>query len=317
MKRKMTKRFREMLENYKNKLIVAPGAHNPLYARIAEKAGFEAVYVSGACTSMERIGWCDVNLITATEIIQNSKYIVDVVNVPVISDADNGYGNAINVMRTTRDYIRAGVSAIHIEDQVMPKRCGMLKGKMVISREEMIGKIKAAKKVIEEEDPDFVLIARTDARNAVGGGLDEAIERMNAYAEAGADVVFADAIGIQEGMKEIERVIKEVKAPMLYHPSGPSPRLSLEECQKLGFAIVVFPGASLDISAIAVWDYLHELKKKGTQAQVDFEERCKGHPLFGIRTIFEFTGYKQIQEYEKLYLPPEEVALRYQKSLGY
>ncbi|MEM3551285.1 MAG: isocitrate lyase/PEP mutase family protein [Candidatus Bathyarchaeia archaeon] len=312
----MTAKFRKMLDNYRKKMIVAAGAHNPLFARIAEAVGFEAIYMSGGCTSMERIGWADVNLITATEIIQNAKYITDVVNVPVIADADNGYGNAINVMRTVRDYIRAGVAAIHIEDQVMPKRCGMLKGKMVISMEEMIGKIKAAKKVIQDEDPNFVLIARTDARNAVGGGLDEAIKRMKAYGEAGADVVFADAIGMEKGKAEIERAVKEVGVPMLYHPSGVQPRLSLEECHEMGIAIVVYPGSSLEPAAIAVWDYLQELKKKGTQAQIEFENKYKNHPLFGLKTLFNFTGYNKIQEYEKEFLPPEEVKLRYEKSIG-
>jgi len=312
----MTAKFRKMLDNYREKMIVAAGAHNPLFARIAEAVGFEAIYISGGCTSMERIGWCDVNLITATEMIQNAKYIVDVVSVPVIADADNGYGNAINVMRTVRDYIKAGVAAIHIEDQVMPKRCGMLKGKMVIPMEEMIGKIKAAKKVIEDEDPNFVLIARTDARNAVGGGLNEAIKRMKAYAEAGADVVFADGLGIEKGKEEIERAVKEVGAPMLYHPSGLHPRLSLEECQELGIAIVVFPGSSLEPAVIAVWDYLQDLKKRGTQAQIDFENKYKNHPLFGLKKLFDFTGYDKIQEYEKKFLPSEEVRLRYEKTIG-
>jgi len=313
LKLRPTTSLRRMLDRYEEHLIVAVGAQNPLYARMVEALGFDVVYMPGSCTSMERIGWADVNLITATEVVENARRIASVVNVPVIADADNGYGNAINVMRTVREFIRAGVAAIHIEDQVLPKRCGHLKGKLLISKEEMVGKVKAAKKVINEEDPDFVLIARTDARNAVGGGLEEAIERLKAYVEAGADVAFADALMSRE---ELERVVKEVEAPVLYNMLGLSPRLPLDVCHEMGVAVVIFPFASFLPAITAVWDFLKDLKARGTQAFVELEERPREHPLGNLRAIFDFTGYGEIQEWERAFLPPAEVKLRYEKSIG-
>lgn len=302
-----------MLEDYEDRIVVAVGAHNPFYAKMAEKAGFDAIYVSGACTSLERIGFADVGLITATEVIQNARYITSVTNLPVIADADTGYGNAINVMRTVRDFIRAGVASIHIEDQVEPKRCGHLKGKLLISKEEMIGKIKAAKKVIKEEDKAFILTARTDARNAVGGGMDEVIKRLNAYAGAGADFVIADALMSKE---EVELVAEKVKAPTGFHPTGISPRLSIDECQEMGLATIVYPLSPFQVAAVAVWDYLHELKEKGTKAQIEFEERVKDHPLGTLLKMFNLANYSEIQEYEEQFLPREETILKYEKSLG-
>jgi 2-methylisocitrate lyase-like PEP mutase family enzyme len=181
---KTTRALRKKLDGWKQKPIVAPGVHDPYCARIAERLGFDTLYMGGAATSMSRLGMADFGLATATEVQANARYITSVTDLPLIADSDNGYGNALNTMRTVKDYIRTGVAGIHIEDQVIPKRCGHLKGKMVVSLEEMVGKIKAAKRVIAEEDQDFVLIARTDARGAVGGGLKDAVKRLKAYRQA-------------------------------------------------------------------------------------------------------------------------------------
>lgn len=308
----MTTRFRKMLEKSREEIVIGIGAHTPLYAIIAEKVGAKLIYMSGACVSMEK-GYPDVGLITMTEMVENLRNIAYITNTPVFADADNGYGNAINVMRTVKAYIRAGAAGCHIEDQVTPKRCGHLKGKVTISKEEMIGKIKAAKKVIMEEDPDFVLVARTDARGAVGGGIDETIKRVKLYAEAGADVVFPDALLTKE---EIKQVVKEANTPILFHPTGVSPRLSIDECKELGVAIVIYPLASLHVAAVAVWNYLHDLVRKGTQAQIEFEEEIKKHPLKDLRKLFELTGLNEVQKYEKLFLPERDFTLRYEKSIG-
>jgi len=308
---KPTKVLRKKLDNWKQKPIVAPGVHDPYCARIAEKLGFDTLYMGGAATSMSKLGMADFGLATATEVIGNAKYITSVTNLPLIADSDNGYGNALNVMRTVKDYIRAGVSGIHIEDQVIPKRCGHLKGKMVVSLDEMVGKIRAGKKVIAEEDPDFVLIARTDARGAVGHGLDDAVERLKACYKAGADLVFADGL---TSKKELETICRETWAPTVFHPTAISPRLSVNECHEMGVALMIYPFASLHASSVAVWDFLVQLKREGTKAQVKFEQRHKDHPLSDLRKLFDLGGLEELQGYERKFLPPEEVRMKYGKK---
>lgn len=308
---KPTKALRKKLDNWKQKPIVAPGVHDPYCARIAERLGFDTLYMGGAATSMSRLGMADFGLATATEVQANARYITSVTDLPLIADSDNGYGNALNTMRTVRDYIRAGVAGIHIEDQVIPKRCGHLKGKMVVSLEEMVGKIRAAKEVIKEEDPDFVLIARTDARGAVGGGLDDAVERLKACRKAGADLVFADGLLSKE---ELATICRETKAPTVFHPTAISPRLSAAECHKMGVALMLYPFASIHAMSVAVWDFLADLKKEDTRAQVKFERRYKEHALSDVRKLFDLGGLAQLQAYEREFLPAEEVELKYSKK---
>src|SRR5262249_41544806 len=202
------------------------------------ECSFPAVYLTGYGTSLSLLGMPDAGLATMTEMHLNARYIANAVPVPVIADADNGYGNAINVMRTVRDYIQTGVAGIHIEDQVVPKRCGHVAGRQVIPLDEAVGKFRAADKVRRAMDPDFLLIARTDARGAVGGSLDEAIRRANAYLEAGADVAFVEGPTSKD---EVARIAKEVRGPVLYNQTGVSPRLSVPEMKELGLAIVIFP----------------------------------------------------------------------------
>jgi len=310
---KSTKTLRRKLNNWKRKMIVAPGIHDPYTARIAESLGFDVLYMGGAVTSMSRLGFADFGLATATEALMNARYITGVTRLPVVADSDNGYGNALNTMRTVRDFIRAGVAGIHIEDQILPKRCGHLKGKMVIPLEEMVGKIRAAKSVIRQEDPDFVLIARSDARAVPEEGLDGAIERLKAYYEAGADLVFADALLSKE---ELEEVGREVGAPTVYHPTAISPRLSVKECHKIGVGMMIYPFASLHAMSVAVWDFLAQLKKQDTRAQIQFEKKNSRHPLSDVRRLFDLSGLNEFQNYEREYLPREQLESRYGKSIG-
>ena len=171
----------------KRRFLVTPGLTTPLHAMIVERAGFEIVYTGGYDVSLTLLGLPDVGLITATEMVANARNIARAVKVPVIADVDTGYGNALNVIRTVQDYESAGVAAVHIEDQVHPKKCGHVAGKQLISREEAVGKLRAA--MDRKTDKDFVIIGRTDAIAAAGGGLDEAIARGRAYADAGCDLV--------------------------------------------------------------------------------------------------------------------------------
>src|SRR5678816_2858786 len=221
---RQTTRLRELLRSGRSLLV--PGCYNALSARILAEVGFPAVYMTGYGTSLSLLGMPDAGLATMTEMHLNARYIAGAVSVPVIADADNGYGNAINVIRTVREYVGTGVAGIHIEDQAIPKRCGHVAGRQVIPIEEAAGKYRAAAQARDEADPDFILIARTDARGAHGGSLDEAIRRANAYLEAGADMAFVEG---PTSVDEVRRICREVKGPIFYNQTGVSPRFTLDE----------------------------------------------------------------------------------------
>lgn len=286
------------------------GAYNAVSAKVVEAAGFPAVYMSGYHTALALLGLPDVGLVTATEMQLNAQYIASAVKIPVIADADNGYGNAINVIRTVRDYIRTGVAAIHIEDQVIPKRCGHVAGRQVIPIEEAVGKFRAADKVRRATDPDFVLIARTDARGAAGGSLDEAIRRANAYLEAGADIAFVEGPTSED---EVHRITREVQGPVLYNQTGLSPRFTIETLRSLGIAVAIFPGVLSRLTVQAMYDFAEEFKRRGPIVEQELNERTKAHPLANIH---DFAGFSQVREWEEEFLPAEELR-KYDSSVGY
>jgi methylisocitrate lyase len=240
-------------------IVVAPGAYDALTARLVEQAGFPAVYLTGAGVSYTQLAVPDLGLVTLTEMADRAARIAEVVSVPVIADADTGYGNAINVQRLVRAYERAGVAAFHLEDQAMPKRCGHLRGKQVIPAAEMCGKIRAARDAAR--DPDLTIIARTDARAVEG--LDAALDRARRYAEAGADVLFVEA---PESLAELQRIPREVPRPAMANmvEGGRTPPLSARRLQELGFRLVIFPNAAARTAAKAVIGLLDELKRTGT-----------------------------------------------------
>jgi 2-methylisocitrate lyase-like PEP mutase family enzyme len=303
-----TTRLRQLLAS--GRTIVAPGCYNALSAKILDAVGFPALYMTGYGTSLSLLGMPDAGLATMTEMHANARYIANAVKVPVIADADNGYGNAINVIRTVREYIQTGVASIHLEDQVIPKRCGHVAGRRVVPIDEAIGKIRAADQARRETDPDFVLIARTDARGAHGGSLDEAIRRANAYLEAGADVAFVE--GPTNG-EEVRRICREVKGPILYNQTGVSPRFGLPELTNLGIAIVILPGVALRATIQAVYDLAAALRDDGPLAEEAFAARFAKHPLANVHA---FAGFDQIQAWERDFLPAEDMD-KYQDSVGY
>ena len=237
---KRTTKLRELMST--GETVVIPGCYNAVSGKILDRVGFPAIYMTGYGTSLSLTGMPDCGLATMTEMHLNARYISNAVSVPVIADADNGYGNAINVIRTVKEYMQTGVAAIHIEDQIIPKRRGHVAGRMVISIEEACGKYRAADYARKEIDPDFVLIARTDARGAHGGTLDDAITRANAYLDAGADMAFVEG---PTDVEEVKRVCAEVNGPILYNQTGISPRFTMDELQELGIAITIAPGAAL------------------------------------------------------------------------
>lgn len=249
---------------------MAVGVYDGLSARLAEDAGFEAVYASGGAIARSA-GLPDLGLLSLSEMVERIRQITHAVAVPVIADADTGYGNALNVRRTLRLYEEAGVAALHLEDQVTPKRCGHYEGQAVIPAEEMVGKIRAA--VEARRDPDLVIIARTDARAAVG--LPEALRRARLYAQAGADALFVEAPRTRE---EVRAIREAVQLPLLYNMtySGKSPILSPEELKTLGYQIVIFP-ADLQLGAIrGMQQVLAGLRREGVTPETlraSFQER--------------------------------------------
>ena len=292
----------------REEILVCPGAHDPLTARTIDRVGFDAVYMTGYGTSLSAVGVPDAGLVTMPEMIANAGNIQETIDVPLVADADNGFGNATNVIRTVREYVKTGVAAIHIEDQSFPKRCGHTTGRQVISREEAIGKYRAAADVRDERDAEFVLIARTDARGAVGGSLDEAIDRANAYVEAGADVAFVEG---PTDESEVERIGREVEAPLLYNCTGISPRLEPEALQEYGFDLVIYPTASTRATISAVYEHVGELKEHGTAGLEAFEDEFNELP-FGFH---EFAGFPDVVAWEERYLPEDELE-KYEGTLG-
>lgn len=295
----------------KKEIIVAPGCFDALTAKLIEKAGFSAAYLSGYGVSASLLGMPDMGFTTMTEIHAVARYTANALNIPVIADSDTGYGNAINVIRCIREYIQTGIAGIHLEDQVTPKRCGHVSGKELVPIEEAVGKYRAAAKVRDEYDKDFVIIARTDARGALGGSLDEAIKRANAYLDAGADVAFVEA---PTSLEEIQRVVEEVKGPLFYNCTGISPLLSIEKLQELGFSIVIYPGAGLRATCKAVYDLMVDIKERGTAAMVDFSGEMGGHSLEDLNA---FLGFREVKQWEDEFLPDEQVRKKYEDSLGY
>lgn len=256
-------------------IVVAPGAHDALTAKIIAQSGFSAVYMTGYGVSASYLGAPDVGLMTQTEMASRAAAFVDAVSamdVPVIADADTGFGNAVNAMRTVRLYEKAGVAAMQLEDQVAPKKCGHMTGRQVIPAEEMVGKIKAA--VAARTSPDMLLIARTDARTV--HGIEEAVRRGKLYEEAGADIIFIES---PESVEEMRLITSSIKKPCLANmvEGGRTPLLTTRELQELGFRLVIFPTASTYTACKAMTELMAGLKTQLstaplTERMVTFEE---------------------------------------------
>jgi 2-methylisocitrate lyase-like PEP mutase family enzyme len=259
----------------RDKLLVAPGCFDGLSARLVEEAGFEALYLSGGAVARS-MGIPDIGLVTMSEVIERAAQVTAVVNIPVIADADTGYGNAVNLVRTIREYERAGVAAIHIEDQVTPKRCGHLDGKEVIALAEMEQKLRAA--LATRTDPDFCIIARTDARGV--NGFDDAIARGRAFARLGVDAIFVEAPQSEAELAEIPRAIPDVPLLVNVFKGGKTPMLPVERLEKMGYRIAIYPSETQRAGIFAMRQALSLLKREGTTEAMDealttFKERDK------------------------------------------
>jgi 2-methylisocitrate lyase-like PEP mutase family enzyme len=277
---------------------MAPGVADALNARLVRKHGFEALYMTGAGTSAVRLGMPDVGLLTMTEMVDNAARIAEAAGLPLIADADNGYGGVLNVRRTVQAYERAGAAAVHIEDQVLPKRCGHLAGKQLVPVEEMEAKIRAA--VDARADGDFVLIARTDA--IAVEGFEPALERAARYREAGADVLFVEA----PSAEQLPKIAPRLEAPLLYNmaTSGKTPFLGRAEIERLGFKLIIYPNWMMLAAIRAASEVLAELKQTGSIANVAREV-----PSF--REFFDLLGMPEVQELEARYGVADSARAKY------
>ncbi len=270
--------------------ILAPGAYDAMSALLIQKAGFDVVYMTGFGTSASQLGQPDVGLLTMPEMVSNAKRIVQAVDIPVIADGDTGYGNPLNVMRTVTEYENVGVSAIQVEDQVSPKKCGHMEGKQVIPAEEMAKKIGAA--VDARESREFMIIARTDARAIEG--IDSAIERVGIYKDAGADILFVEAPQSVEEIKRVGKAFPETLLLFNWLEGGKTPPVSYNFLRINGFKIVLFPLCTIFAANKAIREVLTGIKKNGTPEKV-----MSRFPTFDEFT--EMIGLPEIKKLEKRY----------------
>jgi 2-methylisocitrate lyase-like PEP mutase family enzyme len=280
------KKLKSMLE--KKELVLAPGVYDALAAKIVQAQGFNALYMTGYGVSAGTFGFPDLGLVTMTEMVNSASRIADAVDIPLIADADTGYGNPINMVRTIREYEKAGVAAIQIEDQTWPKRCGHMAGKSVIDEKEFAGKIKAA--VDTRRDQNFLIIARTDA--LATDGFDRAIERAHMFAEAGADILFVEAPVDRDQVQKIPKSLKE--RPLLLNLAPRTPNFSVEEIKNMGYAVVIYPGICI---AASITGCIEELKRlKDTGKQRDFTDFVSS-----FVELNNFLGVPYYQELEQRY----------------
>lgn len=276
----MGKSLKQLLDS--NEIVVAPGCHDSLGAKIIETMGFEAVYMTGNGATASQIGKPDVGLLSMTEMVATAQRISNTVNIPIIADADTGYGNKNNVARTVKEYEQVGVSAIHLEDQVTPKKCGAMSGIELISIEEHVEKIQTALK--ERKSEDFLIIGRTDARSTLG--LEEAIKRGKAYADAGSDLVIVEML---ESVEEMKEVAKRIDAPLMFSYVDYSriPNVTFKQLEEFGYKLVIYPLSSTLAYAKTMQELLTSLKQN--QTTKEFEER--------MLSLHEYEELLELQKY--------------------
>ncbi len=291
-----TSLLKKLIED--EEILMIPVAHDALCAKIAQQSGFKAVFTAGYANSAALLGKPDVSLLTLTEMVDVASRIVDAVDIPVFADGDTGHGNVTNVIRTVNLFEKAGVAGLFIEDQVNPKRCGHFSGKQVVSPEEMVSKLKAA--LDARSDPDFVIMARTDALAV--NGIDDAIYRARLYRDAGADLIFVEA---PESVEQMKRIVREAKAPHMVNmlPGGKTPMLTAKELQEIGYSVVAYATACTYTIAKAVRDLFETLHETGTTASL--EDRMVKFDEFN-----QLVGLGEIRRKEEEYLRYLEVNQR-------
>lgn len=280
-------------------ILECPGVHDPLTARVAATVGFDAIYMTGWGTSIAKTGYPDAGFATMSEMTENASNIAEHVDVPVLADADDGYGNAVSVVRTVREYAKTGVAGIHIEDLVAPKGAGSVRGKELISFEAAVAKYRAAVGARDELNSDLLIMGRTDAAGAEGGSIEEAVRRANASADAGVDVVFVVGQSTEEAVRTIG---DEVDAPLLYDCGGSHPNLDAATLEEYGYDIVIYPTVSTLETIHSVHNRMQSLSERGMEAVSELESTIG--ETAGI-DVDEVTGLTQAQEWERQYLGEE------------
>lgn len=283
---RMKKALKQMID--RKQFVEAPGVFDALSARIAETKGFPALYMTGYGTAAALFGYPDIGLLTMTEMVESAKRIADVVSIPIICDADTGYGNPVNMYRTVREFEKAGVSSIHIEDQEWPKKCGHMPGKKVIDTEDMIGKIKSA--LDARRSADFLIIARTDSLAV--HGFEHAVERANLYADAGADLVFIDAPTSSDQVSTIPVLVPS--KPSVINLGPLTPNVSAKELEKMGYAVVIYPGVCLAAMVSSLMEELDYVRSK--RAQRDYSVWTQS-----FAGLNEFLGSSKFRLLEETY----------------
>ena len=279
---KKTMGLRELIKN--PEILIAPGAYDALSAKLIEAAGFDAVYMSGFGTAAGIFGLPDIGMVTMTEMVENAKRIADSVGIPVVADADTGYGNHLNVIRTLGEYEKAGVAGIQIEDQISPKRCGHMDGQKIVPIHEMVAKLRAASEARSNEDT--VIIARTDAISA--SGFDEAIKRGNIYRDAGADLLFIEAPRTEE---QLEKIPKLINGPVLVNVAPKTPFMHVKKYEEFGYAMVIYPAITLTAAFGSMKGKLKELKNHGITED-------DGHGNVPFEELIEFLGLSTYRNLE-------------------
>jgi len=314
----MGRKFRELLET--EAYVYTGGVYSPLDAQIAERVGMKAIYLSGYSMALAN-GWPDMGFLTQTEVTRIASMVASAVGIPIIADADDGYGNALSTIRTVQEYVKTGVAGIHVEDQVFPKRCGHIAGKTIVSREEALGKYRAAVATRNGLDPEFVLIARTDAYGAVGGSLEEAIWRGRAYADAGVDLVWSEfSNAAREPAIAFARAMRQThpKLPLAFNYSSSfrwhadAQPLTFRELGELGYRFIFITLYAAHAGMYAVWNAMEELVKNQEQAQWGLERTKVGHPTESHHVMARVDYWKT---QEQQYIPG--TAARYQASDGF
>ncbi len=312
--------FRQLLAE--NDYVYTTGVYNALDASIAEKVGLKCVYMSGYSTSHAILARADLGCPTMTEMVTVAEQIASATSLPVIADADDGYGNALITMRTVEKFEKTGVAGIHIEDQRAPKRCGHIAGKHILPLEEAVGKYRAA--LAARQDPDFVIIARTDARGAVGGSMDEAILRGKTYANLGVDLVWCE-FGSPDAVDEFEKFALAVRAerpdlPLAFNYSSSQKwgssqsRVTFKDLGQMGYKFIFITLGAAHAAMYSVWNFMQDLQETEHHAQWRLEELTEGHPTESHHVMGNFEHFRRLEDE---YLPADFVDDRYRSSEGH